>query len=255
MKIGITLSGGGLRGVGHLGVLEALEQMGIQIDHVVGVSSGSIMGAMYAHGYKPREVLDILKQTKLLRFVRPKFKRGLLNIERLSPLLLEYLPHDSFEQLKTPLTVAASDIQYGKLVYFDQGPLIKPLMASSCIPVMFSPVEYEGKVLVDGGLLNNMPTAPIRDCQVRIGVHCNPIDPTQPLKSTRKVLERSMILIGQKGLSSETALCDVMIEPPGLSQYTTFELKKVEEMYNAGFEHAISMQEEILGVIDQKITK
>ena len=252
MKIGITLSGGGLRGVGHLGVLEALEQMGIKIDHMVGVSSGSIMAAMYAHGYKPREVLEILKQTKLLRFVRPKFKRGLLNIERLGPLLLEYLPHDSFEQLKTPLTVAASDIQYGKLVYFDKGALIKPLMASSCIPVMFSPVEYDGKILVDGGLLNNMPTAPIRDCQLRIGVHCNPIDPAQPLKSTRKVLERSMILIGQKGLSSQVALCDIMIEPPALSQYTTFELKKIEEMYNAGFEHTMSKREEILEVIEHK---
>lgn len=255
MKIGITLSGGGLRGVGHLGVLEALEQIGLKIDHVVGVSSGSIMGAMYAQGYHPQEVLEILKQTKLLRFVRPKFKRGLLNIERLGPLLLEYLPHDSFEQLKTPLTVAASDIQHGKLVYFDKGALIKPLMASSCIPIMFSPVEYEGKILVDGGLLNNMPTAPIRDCQVRIGVHSNPIDPAQPLKSTRKVLERSMILIGQKGLSSQVAMCDIMIEPPELSKYTTFELKKIEEMYQAGFEHTMSRKGEILEIIEKKSGK
>lgn len=246
MKVGITLSGGGLRGVGHLGVLQALDEMGIKIDKIVGVSSGSIMGAMYAQGYTPKETLDILKAAKLLRFVRPKFSRGLLNIEKLEPLLLKYLPHNTFEQLKIPLTVAASDIHLGELVYFTQGDLIKPLMASSCIPVMFSPIHHNNRVLVDGGLVNNMPAEPIKDCDFKIGVHCNPIDKAQPIKSTRKVLERTMIMIGHKGMQSQIAQCDVFIEPPALGNYNTFELKKVDEMFEAGYTYAMSMQAEIM---------
>lgn len=252
MKIGVTLSGGGLRGVGHLGVLQALDELGIQIDQLVGVSSGSIMGAMYSHGYAPKEILEILKEAKLLRFVRPKFRQGLLNIEKLQPLLLKYLPHDSFDGLKIPLTVGASDLQLGELVYFDKGELIKPLMASSCIPIMFSPVEYNNRLLVDGGLTNNMPTAPLVNCDLKIGVHSNPIDPTQPLKSTRKVLERTMILVGQKGMKPHIDACDIFIEPPGLAAYTTFELKKIDKMYETGYKHTMSMQEEIMSTLESK---
>ena len=252
MKIGVTLSGGGLRGVGHLGVLQALDELGVQIDQLVGVSSGSIMGAMYSHGYAPKEILEILKDAKLLRFIRPKFRQGLLNIEKLQSLLLKYLPHDSFDGLKIPLTVGASDLQLGKLVYFTQGKLIKPLMASSCIPIMFSPVEYENRLLVDGGLTNNMPTAPLAGCDLKIGVHSNPVDPAQPLKSTRKVLERTMIMVGQKGMQPHIAACDIFIEPPGLAAYTTFELKKIDKMYETGYEHAMSMKEEIMSTLESK---
>lgn len=250
MKVGITLSGGGLRGVGHLGVLQALDEMEITINEIVGVSSGSIMGAMYAQGYAPKETLEILKSAKLLRFVRPKLSRGLLNIEKLEPLLLKYLPHNSFEQLNIPLTVAASDIHLGELVYFTEGNLIKPLMASSCIPVMFSPIHYNDRVLVDGGLVNNMPAEPIKDCDVRIGVHCNPIDKAQPIKSTRKVLERTMVMIGHKGMQSQIEQCDVFIEPPALGNYTTFELKKVDEMFEAGYAYTMALQGEIMKTLE-----
>lgn len=253
MKVGITLSGGGLRGVGHLGVLQALQELGISIHQIVGVSSGSIMGAMFASGYSPKETLDILRETNLLKFVRPKFKQGLLNIEKLCPLLSKYLPHDSFERLNIPLIVAASDIQRAELVYFSQGKLILPLVASSCIPIMFSPVMYEDYILVDGGLINNMPVEPLKDCDIKIGVHTNPIDPAQAIKTTRKVLERSMILIGQKGLKSQIAQCDIFIEPLGLSCYTTFELKKIEEMYKVGYEYTMGMQKDIMKVVEEKV--
>ena len=115
MKIGLVLSGGGARGVAHIGVIKALEEMGLQFSCVAGTSAGSIIGAMYAYGYKPLHILEIIKEISIFKSVRPAWTwSGLLTMDGMKDLLFKYMPNNSFEKLKIPLTIAATVITYPK---------------------------------------------------------------------------------------------------------------------------------------------
>ena len=102
MKIGVVLSGGGIRGIAHLGVLKALKEKGVEISMITGTSAGAIVGSLFANGVDPYEALKLFQKTKLLKFLRPAFRLpALLNLETAYPLFKTYLPHDSFEHLKS----------------------------------------------------------------------------------------------------------------------------------------------------------
>jgi NTE family protein len=110
LKIGLALSGGGVRGISHLGVLKALDELGIRPTKVTGSSAGTIAGAMFCQGYKPEEVLKIIVETNYFRFMRPAISwKGILRMESLADLFKVYLPHNDFSQLQIPLTVAATE--------------------------------------------------------------------------------------------------------------------------------------------------
>jgi len=237
MKIGITLSGGGARGIAHLGVLHALEELEIPVHRILGVSAGGIAGALYSEGYKPSEILEIVEKTNFLRWLRPVFfgGKGLLNIETLTPLLKDYIPHNSFEKLKIPLATFATDIEKGEGVFFNEGELIKPILASSCIPVIFNPVKFQGRTLVDGGVFNNMPIDTMFPCDFKIGVHVNPYKTTQSLNSIRSILERSLLLSIHSNAKSNFPIFNLVIEPDKLWKYAPFQVGKAKEIYEIGY--------------------
>ena len=166
MKIGLVLSGGGIRGIAHLGVLQALSEAGIKFNKISGTSAGSIVGALFAQGIEPAEILKVFMQTRLYNYIRPAFNaKGLMSLDKIRTLLLEYIPHNSFEGLKTPLIITATNYNECKVRYFSSGELINPILASSAIPVFFKPIKIDGKIYIDGGILNNFPVEPLRlDC-------------------------------------------------------------------------------------------
>jgi NTE family protein len=250
MKIGITFSGGGARGIAHLGVLQALNELGIFPDKIAGVSAGAIAGAMYAHGYAPKEILEIVSQFKISSFFNlSRFNRpGILNIEKFEPHLFKHLPHNRFEDLKIPLVVSATDVNLGEAVYFSEGELIKPLLASSCIPVLFSPIEFQGRWLVDGGIINGMIVEPLQDCEVIIGVHSNPFDKGYAIKSTHTLMVRCLTLSIHSNARSNFKNCDVVIEPLSLTKISALRLDKAKEIYQLGYEAVWEKKEEILRV-------
>ena len=126
MKIGIALSGGGAKGIAHLGVLKALEENQIKIDIVSGTSSGAICGAFYCSGIPPEEILKIITQTKILKHFKLTFSwNGLLDINKIGNILTKHLPGNSFEDLKIPLIVAATELRNGTTKYFKKGELIR----------------------------------------------------------------------------------------------------------------------------------
>jgi NTE family protein len=247
MKIGMALSGGGARGIAHLGVLKALKEQGIEPDMISGVSAGAITGALYAVGYQPDEVLEIFITTKMFRFLRPAMsKMGLLKMEKTDELYLKYLTGNSFDNLKIPLIVSATNLNEGETVYFSQGELIKPVQASSCIPVLFEPIRFNGCTYVDGGILNNLPVEPLLDtCDCIIGVHSNPYDPKQPLNSMRTVMERTLLLAVQYNVKERIKCCDLFIEPAGLRRFTTFDIAKAREIFEIGYQHTMEMAPQI----------
>ena len=234
--IGVSLTGGGARGIAHLGVLKALSEEGINPDIISGTSAGAIIGAFVAAGISYEESLNIIIKTKLLSVFKPAFSwRGLLSVDKLGKILNQHLPAD-FDSLNLPLLVAATDINAGETRYFQSGNLTQAIMASSCIPVVFSPVEIDGTLYVDGGLLNNLPAEPIREQVTRlIGISCNPYTYKADLKNVRSLMERSALLAINGNTTKSKELCDLIIEPPGLSKYSGFDLSKAREIFNEGY--------------------
>jgi NTE family protein len=246
LKIGVALSGGGVRGISHLGVLKALGEVGIVPTKVSGTSAGAIVGAMYCQGYLPEEILKIIVETNYFKFMRPAISlTGILKMDAMQSLFKIYLAHDDFAQLKTPLSVAATDIKKGKAIYFSEGELIKPVMASSCIPGMFDPIVIGTRYLVDGGVLNNLPVEPLEGfCDYVIGVNCNQLPEETNIRNMKNLIERSVIMAMNYNVYSRKAKCDYFIEAPGLGKYGVFDIKKASELFQAGYDQAMRVIEE-----------
>ncbi|MBB2146714.1 patatin [Pedobacter sp. LMG 31464] len=240
-KIGIVLSGGGIRGIAHLGVLKAFMNAGIKFSHVSGTSAGSIAGAFYAAGIDPEEGLNIFMKTKLLRFIRPALgSLGLINIENVRDILQEYFPSDKFEDLKTPLTICATNFSEGNLVYFTKGPLIRSILASSCIPGIFKPIMIENQMYVDGGILNNFPVEPLlNNCDYIIGSSCNHLKPVDKITKISHLMQRAGIMSINHDMERKAKFCDLLIEPKGMGEISTFDMKKAETIYWLAHEEAL----------------
>jgi NTE family protein len=241
MKTGIVLSGGGARGISHIGVLKALEEFGVTIDHIAGTSVGAIIGALYASGRTANEILDIILRTSVLKSMRPSWNwRGLLSLEGLRAILTVYLPDDRFEALKIPLIVSATDIVKGKPSYFSQGELITALQASCCVPAVFTPVALNGSLYVDGGVMDNLPARPIRpDVDLLIGVHCNHISSSFDPRNIKTVVERSLLMAINGNTTVSKSMVDVLIEPPGAGDVSPFDLSKARELYDIGYHYTL----------------
>lgn len=252
LKIGLALSGGGIRGISHLGVLKALNEVGIYPDKISGTSAGAIAGAMYCQGYTPEEVLKIILETNYFRFMRPAISwKGILKMDSLRDLFKIYLSHDDFSKLKTPLAVAATDIKKGKVVYFDEGELINPILASSCIPGMFVPIQVGKRFFVDGGVLNNLPVEPLEGiCEVVIGANCNHLPEDSNINNMKKMIERSVIMSMNYNVYSRISKCDYFIESPGLGKYGVFDIKKAPDLFRAGYEQTLQVIEENPAILE-----
>ena len=236
-RVGLALSGGGARGIAHLGVLQALEEKGIPINMIAGTSAGAMAAAFYAAGLRPPDILRIFTQTSFLRSMRLATNlRGLLRVELLERLFRAHMPVTTFEALNIEVIVAATDLTLGRTVYFSQGDLVAPVMASSCIPGLFSPVEIDGHCLIDGGLLNNMPVEPLVGHNDHIiGVHTNPYPVLPQVNTFRSTIERSFQLAINSNVKERMLLCHQLIEPQALSAFTVFDIKRAREIYDIGY--------------------
>ncbi len=246
MKIGLVLSGGGARGVSHLGAVKALYEHGIYPDIISGTSAGAIAGGLLAYGYTPDEILEMVVSTNFVRYMRPTFAgSGLFQLDRLEAFYRKYIPENTFEALKTSLIVSATDIYEGSTVYFSEGELARPVLASSCLPGLFAPMHYRGHYLVDGGVLSNMPVEPLEGiADYIIGVHCNPFKLQRPPNSTREVLARSLILAVHAKTKERFEKCNLLIESPQLGDYSVYDLRKARELFAVGYRHARQVLQE-----------
>lgn len=240
MKIGLALSGGGARGVAHLGILEALEEEGLKPQVISGVSSGAIVGAFYAAGLKPTEILDIFIKTNIFRYIRPAWSKfGFLDIKKMANVFRHYFPVTYFDELKIKLFISATDLKEGRIEVFESGELIPCILASAAMPVLFAPVAINEKLYVDGGVLNNLPIEPLfGNCDYIIGAHCNPINNKFNAGSVKSIMERTFQLAIQNSVKQRINKCDLFIEPESLSRFSLFEISKAREIFKAGYDFA-----------------
>jgi len=249
VRIGITLSGGGARGIAHIGVLKALNDYGIYPDAISGTSMGALVGVMYADGKAPEEILEFIKDNKLSGFFRWNIPRaGFIDSSRLESVISGNLKSRRFEELSTKFYVSATNLNAGEYTIFSEGDLIKPVVASACIPVVFIPVEIDGDSFVDGGLLNNLPIEPLKEtCDKIIGVHVNRNGRKDEVKRMRGIADRSFRIAIWENVKPRLKECDFVIEPTGVYDYGVFDFDKADKLYHQGY---LSTEKHILEFIN-----
>jgi len=195
-NVGLVLSGGGARGFAHVGVLKALNEAGIFPDIISGVSAGAMAGALYADGNTPDEIMKMFSDTKFFKYLEFTIPRqNLLKMTKLTRVIAENLKAKKIEELKIPLYITATNLNTGKSEYFSSGDLLKTVIASGTVPVLFPPIVINGKTYVDGGVLNNFPVEPlIKKCELIIGVNVNPVGYQAEFKTLMSIAERSFQL-------------------------------------------------------------
>ena len=242
MNIGLVLSGGGIKGAAHIGVIKALEEHHLHPTYIAGTSAGAIIGALYSYGFSCQEMLQFFRTIQLFHYRKyARNKPGFIDAEKYYNYLKKLLPEDNFDALKKNLFVTATNILEGKLEVFSKGELIKPVLASAAFPGIFSPVEMKGSLYVDGGVLNNFPVDLIRNhCDVVVGVYLNMFQPKfiNDLKHFHNVIERSIKIRVAKNDAEKFEDCDIMIAPKNLGQYGLFDKKHVDVIYNIGYNAA-----------------
>lgn len=236
MKLGLVLSGGGARGVAHLGVLKFLEEKGIEVNFFSGTSAGAIVGAFAAAGHESGKIAEILKGVNFFSLIRPAFSQtGFFKSEKINSIYSRYLPL-TFEELKTPLCVSAIDVEKGTISYFQEGNLYKPILASCCLPMFFEPVEINKSFYMDGGILNNLPVEPlIAHCDRIIGVHVNPTDSHFKPKNMSRITQRCIELSISCNVELRKNYCHLFIEPPELKTVTMYNLSIIDELVGYGY--------------------
>ena len=290
-KVGLVLSGGAARGLAHVGVLKALEEQGIHIDAIAGTSMGAVIGGLYASGYKIdeleklalgidwQEALSDAPEREDIPFRRKQDDRDFLVKQKLSfrddgslglplgviqgqnlALLLEsLLAHSSdirdFDKLPIPFRAVATDIVNGEKVVFRKGHLPQVIRASMSIPAVFAPVEINGQLLVDGGMVDNIPVDVAREMGVDIVIVVDigtPLRGRKQLNTVFDILNQSITLMTRSNSEVQLASLkpdDILIQP-ALASYGATDFGRSLDIINAGY-RATQALEKRLAVLRQ----
>jgi NTE family protein len=251
--VGLVLSGRGARAIAHLGVLQGLDELGIKPNVISGVSAGAIIGALYAAGYSPKQILNLIKEHSSMSFAKMVLSSGgLFTASGLKQILKSAIADDNFENLNVKLFVTATDICSGTTVTFSTGPLYDVLIGSSSIPLIFTPKKHGKLYLVDGGVLNNLPVKCIRDeCDVIIGSNVNKLNNQSKQLDRLNVLDRCFHLAISDQVILNAALCDVFIEAP-LYGHNMFDLKHADKIFKTGYRALMEKQAQVVSLFLSK---
>ncbi|WP_018132155.1 patatin-like phospholipase family protein [Effusibacillus pohliae] len=278
-KVGLALSGGGITGSAHIGVLHALAEAGIQIDCIAGSSCGAIVAALYGWGYSPSQLIDMVPsinkrfldydyKTILLRLLWPRTKLlGLIKGERIHRLIADKTRQARMTDLKMPVSITATDLTRAKQVLFVSRPLARPhdgvdliheipvadaVQASLSIPVAFRPVFYKDRVYIDGGLLDNCPVSAVRalGAEKVIAVDLVFADPVnRPFDSLQSILTRVIHINLAARSASATRQADIVLRPD-VRSIGLFDFSKLFHCMECGYEHTRQRIEEIKKALD-----
>jgi NTE family protein len=234
-KVGLALAGGFARGIAHIGVLRVLRDAGIHIDFVAGTSVGALIGAAYCAGTPLEEMERIGAHTSFTDFGRwtPSWL-GLATNQRLEKYLARLTPAKNFEDLVTPLAIAATDINAGITIYYTRGPLLSPLRGSCAYPGLFVPIQFEDRTLVDGFLTSPVPVEGVAllGADIVIAVYLEAAN-MQPPRTFTDVLSRSFNIIQRHTDLAWRQQADIVIEPD-MKSFVWDDFTRTPELVAAG---------------------
>lgn len=249
-RVGLALAGGFARGIAHIGVLRVLREAGIPVDVVAGTSVGALIGSAYCAGTPLEEMERIGATTSFADFGRwtPSWL-GLATNQRLEKFLSRFTPVTTFEEMKTPLAIATTDINAGITVYYSRGPVGPPLRASCAYPGLFVPIQHEGRTLVDGFLTAPVPVegALLLGADIVIAVYLESGNLEQPRTFT-DILSRSFNILQQHSDVNWRQQADIVIEPD-VKSFVWDDFSKTPEMVRAGYAAALAALPEIRAAI------
>ena len=257
-SIGLALGGGGVKGLAHLALLKKLDQLGIQPTHIAGTSIGAILGALYACGITGAEIEErvkshiispgdnaktVFKRRKHLIkwakvFSREKSKGGFIAADGLFEHLFHEIVDRDFADLAIRFTAVATDFHTGAEVALKQGPLLPAVQASMAVPGVFAPVSLNGSLLVDGGLVNNVPISHLHDCDFVIASDVFKLPRAVSPKTSEVVSGALSIMMSrQTQISLEKHPPDLLFEPDTLN-INGFDFLKISQVLSQGDEAA-----------------
>jgi len=278
-KVGLVLSGGGAKGLAHIGALKMIEESGVKIDYIAGTSMGAIIGGLYAAGYNAKQLDSIFNKTNFTKLIRDDLPReaktfyereesekyafsfpfddfnltlptGISkgqNIYNLLAQLTQHVKTDDFSELKIPFFCVATNIETGQEVILDQGNLAQSISASGAIPTLFRPVEIDGQLLTDGGVVNNYPIEKLKlkkmDYIIGVDVQ-DSLFPREKLKSGLDIMTQVNNFRTIKAMKTKRKQTDVYIRPD-IRNFTVLSFDEGETIINNGLIAAIEKYPEL----------
>ncbi|WP_343488201.1 patatin-like phospholipase family protein [Allomuricauda sp. d1] len=269
VKVGVVLSGGGAKGLAHIGALKAIEEAGVKVDYIGGTSMGAIIGGLYAAGYTAKELDSIFKGTNLAELIQDdvprgaktfyekedseryalalpfdnfkvSFPQGLSGGQNVYNELVRLLFHvkdvDDFDKLPVPFVCIATNVETGEEIVLDQGYLPEAIMASGTLPSLFEPAEIDGKILIDGGVVNNYPIEEVRamGADVIIGVDVqHGLSERESLSSATEILLQINNYRTVKDMREKSKKTDIYIRPD-IDEFSVVDFEKRDEIIESG---------------------
>ena len=237
--IGLALGGGMARGCAHVGVLRELERNNFPIDLIAGVSVGSLIGGAYASGLSPDQIEQMALKISWNDLGRVTIsKLGFYNSERTEDYIRKHFPVTEFENTRLPFGAVATDIQSGRMVIFTEGSLPLAIRASCAMPIFYTPVLVNGRMMVDGGLVGHIPASVARlmgaDIVVAVDVNSQHL-PIPPPTHLFTVMSQALSVMGRSAVQYLYADADIVIRPQ-IEHVRPDDLSKAAEMIAAGEE-------------------
>lgn len=250
-KIGLALGSGGARGFAHLGVLKVLEDEGIQVDMIAGSSMGAMVGCFYASGLELTKLYKFSKGFKrkyYLDFTVPKM--GFISGKRVKELIRIFTHNKRLEELNIPIRVVAADLLTGEKVVFQEGPVAEAVRASISIPGIFVPEKVNGRLLVDGGVVDRVPVSVVKEmgADIVIAVDVSHVKVNTEITSIYDVIMQSLDILQMELVMHREIASDFMIKPR-VEMFSAKAFTNIEEIIKIGEEEMLKQVIEIKNYI------
>ncbi len=248
-KFGLALSGGGARGIAHIGILKALEENGISPVAISGTSMGAIVAVAYGLGIEYDEMIRLItNEAKPLRLKDVNLRKtGIFNLDRVRKIFEAYAKKDDFSVLKIPTFITVTNLNLGTYEIISEGKFIDYTIASASIPLLFSPKQIGNTFYVDGGLTKNMAAKVLRKhCDKVIGVHVNHIAKTNEFRRMKDIASRAYHLAVYNTILDELDFCDYLLDPPVIRQFKTLDFNKAQAIFELGYNEGLKLSNLLL---------